>query len=284
MSKITPHPILPVPSRKSLELLAKREGINAVGEFLRKREEAIALSESDPLNYGFHLDPWKYAEDVLNNMVSVLALGGNRSGKTRWGSRTVVKAAIENPGAIIVCFAQDADASIRIQQSAVFNYLPKEFKQKQKGQVEYINYSEKNGFTGSSLILPNGSRIYFHTYSQFISNRKKFEGLELGSINPSWLNIGLWLDEYLDDGSLVDTMKFRLADRNSSMIITVTPIDGYTPFFGSYLKDARTEKTRAAKLLDGEQVPLVQICDNKDAGIVYFHSDLNPNPFQLRHQ
>ena len=67
-------------------------------------------------------------------------------------------------------FAQDADASIRTQQSAVYRYLPPEFKQKTKGVLEYLNYTVKNGFTGQSFILPNGSQVLFHTYSQFIQN------------------------------------------------------------------------------------------------------------------
>jgi hypothetical protein len=43
----------------------------------------------------------------------------HNSSKTEYGARSVVKAALENPKSIIVCFAQDADASIRTQQSAL---------------------------------------------------------------------------------------------------------------------------------------------------------------------
>jgi hypothetical protein len=198
------------------------------------------------------------------------------SGKTEFGARAVVKAAIENPNSIIVCFAQDNDASIRIQQAAIYRYLPPEFKEKQKSQLEYVNYTVKNGFTGYSLILPNGSQIRFHTYSQFISNRSKFEGLELGSHDPTWENIGLWCDEYLEDGDLIKTMRFRLATRNAKMILTFTPIDGYTPFVAEFLKDAETKKTRPAELLNGQEVPVMQYSASKDAGIVYFHSEFNP--------
>ena len=200
----------------------------------------------------------------------------HNSGKTEWGARAVVRAAIKNPGSIIVCFAQDEDASVRIQQSAVYRNLPPEYKKKSKTEVEYVNYTVKNGFTGASLILENGSQILFHKYSQFIANRGKFEGLELGSKEPKWINIGLWLDEYLEDGDLVETMRFRLATRNAKMLMTFTPIDGYTPFVASYLKDVETTKTRPAALLNDEDVPLVQIATKKNAGIVYFHSILNP--------
>ena len=71
-------------------------------------------------------------------------------------------------------------------------------------------------------------------------------------------------------------MRFRLVTRNSKMLMTFTPIDGYTPFVASFLKDAETRKTRNAELLDNEEVPFVQYSKSKDAGIVYFHSELNP--------
>lgn len=198
------------------------------------------------------------------------------SSKTEFGARSVVKAALENPGAEIVCFAQDADASIRIQQKAVYRYLPPKYKEKSKSTVEYLNYTHKNGFTGASFILPNGSTVYFHTYSQFQANRSKFEGLEIGSKNPKWHNIGMWADEYLDDGDLISTMRFRLATRDSKLLITATPIKGYTPFIGTYLKNAKTTQTRTAPLLNNEEVPFVQYSIEKDAGIVYFHSSMNP--------
>ena len=104
----------------------------------------------------------------------------------------------------------------------------------------------------------------------------KFEGLELGSVNPTVSNIGLWLDEYLEDGDLVTTMVFRLVTRNAKMIISATPVKGYTPFIGSYLKNAETIKTRPAALLNNEQVPVVQRNHEQNLDIVYFHSDQNP--------
>lgn len=212
----------------------------------------------------------EYGNYLANGLVH------KNSGKTEWGARSVVKAAMENDGAEIVCFAQDLDASIRVQQRAVYRYLPPELKKKSKSAVEYLSYTHKNGFTGASFILPNGSTVYFHTYSQFQANRSKFEGLELGSKTPKWLNIGLWLDEYLEDGDLVNTMRFRLATRNALLLITVTPIDGHTPFIASFLRDCQTLATRPAELLNGQEVPLVQLSQDKDAGLVYFHSDLNP--------
>jgi hypothetical protein len=281
--KFTTHPILKGPSPEEIKKLCfnedgstKPEGLKALVEMHRLHEDAVANADEDPLNFGVSLEGWMYADKMLEDYDTLMIFGGNRSSKTEYGARSVVKAAIENPKSIIVCFAQDADASIRTQQSAVYRYLPPEFKVKTKGVLEYLNYTVKNGFTGQSFILPNGSQVLFHTYSQFIANRSKFEGLELGSKTPEWHNIGLWPDEYLEDGDLIRTMRFRLATRDAKMMLTFTPIDGYTPFVAEFLKGAETRKTRKAPLLDGEEVPVTQYSPEKDAGIVYFHSEFNP--------
>ena len=274
--RFTDHPVWKKPlSDEEMEWLLENDPA-LLQKLWEAHEGRIKAAEEDPLNHGVELEHWGYAEERLETSLSVMALGGNRSGKTEWGARCVVRAAIKNPGSVIVCFAQDEDASVRIQQSAVFRNLPPEYKKKAKTETEYINYKVKTGFSGASLILENGSQILFHKYSQFIANRSKFEGLELGSKEPTWHNIGLWLDEYLEDGDLVETMRFRLATRNSKMLMTFTPIDGYTPFISSYLKDVETLRTRPAKLLNGEQLPLIQDSFKKRCGIVYFHSDLNP--------
>jgi len=276
MASWTKHPILSIPSRESLQLLLERDGPAAVKELYEKREEAIRLSNEDPLNFGFELESWKNARESLLVVDSLILSGGNRSSKTEFCAKLCVESALANPNSEIVCFAQDASASVRIQQRAIYRYLPPELKQKTKSNVAYLNYTQQNGFTGQQFILPNGSTFYFHAYSQFTSNRSKFEGYELGSRNPTSINIGLWLDEYLDDGDLIKTMVFRLATRNAKMILSSTPVKGYTPFIGSYLKNAETIKTRPAELLNGEEVPVVQRNHEQNLDIVYFHSDQNP--------
>ena len=70
-------------------------------------------------------------------------------------------------------------------------------------------------------------------------------------------------------------MRFRLATRNSKMLIGFTPIDGYTPFVAEYIKGAETLQTKNAELLDRE-VPVKQYSPDRDASIVYLHSDENP--------
>ena len=176
----------------------------------------------------------------------------------------------------VVCFSQNADTSVKVQQAAVWEMMPKEFKRKTKSIDGYINYSMQNGFTGSSFIFPDThTRVDFKTYTQFSNNQTILEGFEFGFKNPIGLNIGAWLDEYLGDAALVNTLRFRLATRNSKMLLGFTPIDGYTPFVNEYLKGSETLKTRHAELL-GRDVPVEQYSPERDAGVVYLHSDENP--------
>jgi len=212
----------------------------------------------------------------LEEYDEVITFGGNRSGKTTGCAKMVMEAVTQNQDGHVVCFSQNADTSVKVQQAAIWEMMPKEFKRKTKSIEGYINFSMQNGFTGSSFIFPDTrTRVDFKTYTQFSNNQTILEGFEFGFRGSDSLNIGAWLDEYLGDAALVNTLRFRLATRNSKMLLGFTPIDGYTPFVAEYLKGAETLKTRRAELL-GRDVPVQQYSPERDAGIVYLHSDENP--------
>ena len=139
----TKHPLLEIPSDEVIAALEPEELL----ELHETREEAIRNAQADPYRYGFRLPHWSRAEEQLDEVDEILASGGNRSGKTAWGSYCVVKAAIENPNSIIMCWAQTSEVSVRQQQSAVYNWLPPEYRKKQTGSQTYISYTLKNGFT-----------------------------------------------------------------------------------------------------------------------------------------
>ncbi len=200
----------------------------------------------------------------------------HNSAKTCFGAWESIRCAMENEGSLIVCFAQNAELSVLVQQAAVFNALPVEFKQKMLGQDEYVSYTKQNGFAGNSLILPNGSRILFKTYAQFQQNQTVLEGLELGSYSPKLVNLGAWCDEYLGGPELIDTLAFRLATRNAKMLLTFTPIDGYSETIRQFLDGAKTIETKQAELLNNRPVPYIQKCKDRDAAIIYLHTKDNP--------
>ena len=272
----TQHPLLEAPTDEEILLLAEKDP-KLLGELHRAHEGRIQASQADPLRYGFDLAGWERIQEGLSKYNECLTLGGNRSGKTTVCAKILMKAVTENTDGHVVCFSQNADTSIKVQQAAVWEMMPKEFRKKTKGIEGYINYSMQNGFTGSSFIFPDTrTRVDFKTYTQFSNNQTILEGFEFGFSKPGGLNLGAWLDEYLGDAALVNTLRFRLATRNSKLLIGFTPIDGFTPFISEYLKGAETLETREAELLNYKQVPVKQYSPDRDASVVYLHSDENP--------
>ena len=271
----TKHPMLPSLTDAEVVKLWDKDP-ELLKSLHKKHESRIQASIDDPLRYGFDLPGWSRIQDALDSSDEALILGGNRSGKTTGCAKAVMQAVQESMDGHIVCFSQNEDTSIKVQQAAIWEMMPKEFKKKTKSIEGYINYSMQNGFTGKSFIFPDTrTRVDFKTYTQFSNNQTILEGMEFGFKEPKGINIGSWLDEYLGDATLVNTLRFRLATRNSKMLIGFTPIDGFTPFVAEYLSGAEVKETRHAELLDRE-LPVVQKCSDRDATIVYLHSDENP--------
>ena len=275
MIEFTEHPILTPPTDEEIVFLGENHP-HMLKDLHEAHEGRIEASEQDPVRHGFNLDGWERIKDGLGTYNECLCLGGNRSGKTTGCAKIVMESVINNPDGHVVCFSQNADTSVKVQQSAVWEMMPKEFKKKTKSIEGYINYSMQNGFTGSSFIFPDTrTRVDFKTYTQFSNNQTILEGFEFGFRSGEELNIGTWLDEYLGDDALINTLRFRLATRNSKMLIAFTPINGYTPFIAEYLKGSETLKTKRAELLNRE-LPVQQYSPKRDASVVYLHSDENP--------
>lgn len=275
MIEFTEHPILISPTDEEIVFLGENDP-QLLKELHEAHEGRIQASEEDPVRHGFNLDGWERIKDGLGTYNECLCLGGNRSGKTTGCAKILMESVTNNPDGHVVCFSQNADTSVKVQQAAVWEMIPKEFKKKTKSVEGYINYSMQNGFTGSSFIFPDTrTRVDFKTYTQFSNNQTILEGFEFGFRAGDQLNIGTWLDEYLGDDALINTLRFRLATRNSKMLIAFTPINGYTPFISEYLKGSETLKTKRAELLNRE-LPVQQYSPKRDASVVYLHSDENP--------
>ena len=271
----TEHPILKPPSDEEIVQLGEIDP-KLLADLHRAHEGRIKAAEEDPLRHGFDLSGWSRIRQAISQYDEVITFGGNRSGKTTGCAKMLMEAVTQNEDGHLVCFSQNQDTSVKVQQAAVWEMMPKEFKRKTKSIEGYINFSMQNGFTANSFIFPDTrTRVDFKTYTQFSNNQTILEGFEFGFKEPKSLNIGAWLDEYLGDAALVNTLRFRLATRDSKMLLGFTPIDGYTPFVAEYLKGAETLKTRRAELL-GRDVPVQQYSPERDAGIVYLHSDENP--------
>lgn len=277
----TEHPILQRPTDEEIALLAEHEP-ELLKQLHEQYEGRLRLAREDPLRHGFKLDSWQRIRDALKEFAVVLALGGNRSAKTTGFADLVMEAVTSLRDGEVVCFSQSRFTSVTVQQAAIWEYMPKEYKKKTKSMEGYINWSMQNGFTGDQFIFPDTrTRVSFKTYTQFSNDNTLLEGMELGfpkqpllSERPE-LNIGTWLDEYLGDDRLMSTLGYRLVTRDAKAGVGFTPIKGYTPFVAGYLAGAETLKTRFAELLDRD-MPIVQYSTAKEAGIVYLHTDENP--------
>lgn len=256
-------------------------GADRLLEYYERREGAIERERDDPYTYGTELEHWKLADQELKTHGEVLILGGNRSGKSELISKRVVQSAVMNPNSVIWCFTATSQNSIAHQQALIFKYLPKEYKNLGRSRTHYISYSVKNGFTNSSLILPNRSRIEFRNWAQDIST---IEGGEVGCPDdpvPGSHNIGVWFDEEVPY-SFILTARYRCltrADTNglpARIVATFTTISGWTQCVNAYLSGARTILDAEADLLNGERVPVIQQPLKQISSVVYFHTQNNP--------
>jgi hypothetical protein len=266
--KPTPHPALPVPPTT----LPPDQWLAAA----QLREELIRKEREDPFRHGFVPDHWKKASEILEHDREVLVMGGNRSGKSSWAAREVMRALVEKPRARAWCFQTTAPNSVEMQQPYIWNMMPLEWKTAKKTQVTNISYSQKNGFSENAFVLPNGSQCWFRNYAQDVST---IEGGELDVI---------WCDELVPLDWLT-TMRYRLLDRNGKLIVSFTPVEGYSSTVKDYLTGAETIVDAPADLLpiygdvegkrtliDHEKVPVIQKCVRRKASVLYFHTKNNP--------
>src|SRR5690606_379557 len=213
----TPHPVFPVPSPEQLRAMP----LEAVETVWREREKAIRLEQEDPYRYGVELGHWEETGEYLASYDELLILGGNRSGKTEWAAKAVVKACVENPNTLIWAISQNSDISIEVQQRAVYKYIPAEWKTlgKEKNGKGNVSFSWKTGFTKNRVVFPNGSEIVFRHYSQYEKDPTSFESGKVGAPplqKLNYPNVGIWGDELIPY-ELLQTLRKRLATNNAKI-------------------------------------------------------------------
>ena len=136
-----------------------------------------------------------------------------------------------------------------------------------------ITYSVAGGFSENILVMPNGSEIAFKFYEMKVGN---LPGPELD---------GVWADELIPY-DWIETLQYRLVNRNGILHITFTPELGWTETVAHYLEGATILEEVEAELLplfgpDGrkvgcKKVPRVVQCRDPRARIIYFHTHDNP--------
>ncbi len=268
----TPHPVLITPTKEDIKRLVETFGEEKTIEVLNLREDKIKAEKTDPYRHGFDLPHWKEADDVLKANNELLVLGGNRASKTEWAAKRVVQTLINMKDARVWCLHTTNQSSIQMQQNVIYKYLPSEYKELKKNKIQNVQYTQKNGFSDNTFILPNKSQCFFMNYAQ---KRDVIEGGEVDLI---------WCDELVPLDWL-ETLRYRLVTRGGKLIITFTPISGYSPVVKEYVSGCRILETKPASLLPDTvnvvgvkkgEMPYKAKCYGRPAAIMWFHSQLNP--------
>ena len=284
--KWTPHPVYSIPTQSEVKALATQ---GTLEEFYTKREELIRMEEADPYLYGADhhntegiFDHWKDVDKAMEDpsIDIIYIFGGNRAGKSRYMASRVIRAMVNNPKYAVWCCHSSNDSSIQVQQPYLHAYLPQQWKAQRKNvrSVQNIAFSQKNGFSNRTFVGVNHSQAWFKNYTMDLSN---LEGTELDLI---------WMDE-LVPLAWVQTLKYRLVSRRGKMVITFTPIEGYTPTVKDACEGAIIEETRPGKLLDPKapstipgvpkgHMPYKARTRQGNGQIFWFFSEFNPySPF-----
>lgn len=285
-----PHPLIPFPPEDvALEKLRRGE-LDVLVKALQMRREFVGRAISDPLNYEPEPVLWRDADALLmpgrrgdrSRLVLALAvLGGNRSSKSFYCGKRLMKDAVEYPGSLMLCLAEDVLSSIRTQQEIVWHYMPAAWKALNGRRHSHwsIHYSVANGFSDRRLVLPNGTRIIFKTYNE---NPDEVEGWEFGA--KTGLCVGVWADENLRLPWLQVLLR-RTKFRAANLLWSFTPVHGMTPALKELLGDGEVKVWRAAKLLPDRvnvaggppgQMPYVRMGVERTTRAIYFHTELSP--------
>ena len=232
MIQISKHPVLVFPTPEE----AMQLGEAGFLKVMQRRSEIIAQEQDDPLRFGWEPPIWEVCDALLGfpwidqdvaedyrkalgfeRPVDLLLInGGNRGGKSEYAAKRVMRTLLHSENARAWCFHSSNQNSIEYQHPLMWKYLPAEIRRQIKSAVAYISYNQKNGFSDNKFVIPNSSECSFRNYEQEVT---KIEGGEI--------NIG-WPDELVPP-DWIDTLTLRLATRGGKMIVSFTPINGYTP-------------------------------------------------------
>src|SRR4030095_1366479 len=272
------HPVFLLPTLQELEAWGEEEAAKR----LQDRADMIGLEQRDPLRCGGELAIWKKADQVRRSLreacpqgvIIELDLGGNRSGKSKRAAKRVVQACLEKPGSRWWCCDSTEAMARSNQMRFIWEFLPPEYKRfTGRDSVVKIKYSLADGFTENMLVMPNRSEITFKFYSMDVAT---LPGPELD---------GVWADELIPL-PWVDVLTYRLTNRNGLMHITFTPEEHWTETEARFVEGAVTlEETKAelcprrneaGSIVGYQSVPRVQQCAERNARIIYFHTQDNP--------
>lgn len=215
---------------------------------------------------------WDFSVPAYNNYI----LGGvihHNSSKTRYAANYLNKALISKAGARWWCCDSTEAQSRANQMRLIWEQFPPQWKNLERDSLIDIRYNVADGFPKNMFVCPNKSECHFKFYSMDL------EGLPGGEFD------GIWADELIPL-PWVESLTYRLANRNGIFLITFTPEFGWNETFGHFYEGAQTIEDTEALLLPYldkkgrttgyERVPRVMQCLDPMARIIFFHTQDNP--------
>ena len=182
----------------------------------------------------------------------LLIMGANRSGKTDWAAKRLVRRLTAGRNEQLVVGAQTRETSRSTQQDRVWHYLPKDLRARngERGTVFYLTHKEQTGFTFNKITMDDKSNLRFVTYEQDVNAIMEGPAFDEG-----------WLDEEFGKRWL-DALRFRLSSKRGTLIATFTPVSGYTPVVADFLEGMVVTRRTTAYLLPrdgGPPLPWAQL-------------------------
>ena len=175
----------------------------------------------------------------------LLIMGANRSGKTDWASKRLVRRLAAGRNEQLVVGAQTRETSRSTQQDRVWHYLPRDLRARngERGNVFYLNHKDQTGFTFNKITMDDHSNLRFVTYEQDVNAIMEGPAFDEG-----------WLDEEFGKRWL-DALRFRLSSKRGTLIATFTPVSGYTPVVADFLEGMTVTRRTTAYLLPRDGGP-----------------------------
>ena len=240
------------------------------------RQEAEIVREETGMTWPDFAERMRRALGFARPVNELLIMGANRSGKTDFAARTSLQLAMLG-GKLLKIGFQEVKTGKEVQMKRVWHYMPNRLKaqnialKKAKDIHEHISYSEANGFAGSQIVMRNGSNVQFVTYKMTVT--AALEGMEHDFI---------WLDEE-SPKSFLDAARGRIASRAGSLLLTFTPVSGYTPVVADFLSEMRVTRWHTAYMLPrdgGPPMPNLELglTEGEYARLMAWRSGGGPDP------
>lgn len=320
MTGLEPHPVFKLPTPDQVRALERAMGREVAAQRLdqlrQERQRLMELERADPFNYGYEPPIWGLIDDLLVEGAQVelvgrpyleipddilktkspsliitgqrelLISGANGASKTEYAAKKVMKILRGAADRKAWCFHETERESIDRQQPLFMKFMEPRLRQIvlntgrfKQGAITNISWTQKNGFTESSFVLPNGSSNLFKNYKQ-----------EEQTVEGGQIDIG-WGDELIPV-ALARTLRFRLMGRKGILLLTFTPIKGWTAAVQEFRQGERVlVKATAPRVplkdehgkLTGKfkKVPRISVAGpgtqgTLKANVIYLHSADNP--------